>query len=114
MGERYFVTRQLPGENRVVLGPEASLYTDRIAVSGVRFVSCSRGELRGKEILFRGRHRGRLIPCRAQFDGKKALLLLSEPIRRIAPGQSVCLYVGEELACGGVVLPDFDPILTKI
>ena len=108
MGERYFVTRLLPETGRVELGPEAELYTDRFPVEALRGLS---GRLRDlpEELLFRGRHRGKRIPCRLVRSGRSGTVYLSEPIRRIAPGQSACFYLGEELVCGGVISEEKGP-----
>ncbi len=103
MGERWFVTGILPEEGKVVLGPERELYTDRLFVKDLRFVSCAKKDLPKEGILFQGRNRGTPIPCKICFENGGVTVLFSEPVRRFAPGQSACFYRGEDLLFGGEI-----------
>lgn len=51
------------------------------------------------------RYRGNLLPCRLEFlDGNNALqLLLDEPERAVAAGQSAVIYQGERVVGGGII-----------
>jgi len=103
LGERAFVVRIDPAENRVVIGKEEALRTKELFVRSLRFVSASRRELSNGQYLFRGRHGGALIPCRVFFEKGGARLLFSKEIRRFAPGQSACFYRDNALLFGGII-----------
>lgn len=103
LGERAFVTRIDPEENRVVIGKADALKTNELFVRSLRFVSASRKELCDGEYLFRGRHGGTLILCYVSFEKGGARVRFYEEIRRFAPGQSACFYRRDTLLFGGVI-----------
>lgn len=103
MGERYFVTRIKAATGQVILGPEEDLLTEKVRVSGLRFVSVAKKDLPREGICMKGRNRGQCVPCEVTFEGRDAIARFSHPVRRIAPGQSVCFYRGDELLFGGIV-----------
>ena len=107
LGERTFVTELLPEENRVVLGATEDLLVERMYVSDLHFVSCTKKEVRGKDLLFQGRSRNKTEPCEVIFDEKGgAIVRFSTPIRRISYGQSACFYHGDTLLFGGILTPN--------
>ena len=103
MGERWFVTDLLPENNQVVLGPADELLCQEIWVESLHFVSMSRKTIPAEGIVMQGRHRGKRIPCQVLWQEGGARVLLSEPYRRFAPGQSACFYLGDKLLFGGII-----------
>lgn len=104
LGERYFVIDTQPESGRVVLGRREELFTDRLYVGKLHYVSATRGNVPTQDVLFRGRHRGSKIPCRLTWDGSRVEVRFSEPQTRFAAGQSACFYQGEKLLFGGEIL----------
>ena len=103
MGERYFVLKLIPERNEVMLGAEPELYTKEVFVKGLRFVSCTKKQVPEEGLGFRGRNRGEPIPCRVEFTKTGARIVFENPVRRFAPGQSACIYLGEKLLFGGEI-----------
>ncbi len=101
-GKRMFVTALHPDENRVVLGREEALLTDRIRVSELHFCSAAKSRV-PEQVGFKGRNRGEPIPCRLAFDQEGVTVYPQAPIRRFAAGQSACFYDGDVLLFGGVI-----------
>lgn len=103
MGERYFVLELIPEKNEIVLGAEKELFVNEVRVKDLRFVSCKKSEVPKEGLGFRGRNRGEPIPCRICFDARGAVVTFDTPVRKYAPGQSACIYLGEKLLFGGEI-----------
>lgn len=103
MGERWFVTEIRPESREVVLGPEEQLYTNRLFVKDLRFVSCAKKDLPKDGILFQGRNRGQGILCKISFVKNGAEVVFESPVRRFAKGQSACFYKDDVLLFGGEI-----------
>ncbi|MBR2075131.1 MAG: hypothetical protein IJ977_07705, partial [Fibrobacter sp.] len=103
MGTRYFVTKLDPKNGRVVLGPEEDLMVDRFFVSHLRFHSHTRRTCPTEGLSVKGRNRGNGVPCRVLFEDGGATVIPSQPVRRLACGQSACFYQGDLLLFGGVI-----------
>jgi tRNA-specific 2-thiouridylase len=103
MGKRYFVTKICPQTNCIILGPEEELYTDRFFVTALHWVSYTPKSMPQEGLMFRGRHRGTRIPCQVELLGNTARIRLSASIRRIAPGQSACIYYGNQVVFGAYI-----------
>ena len=52
----------------------------------------------------RTRHRGELLPGKVKVKGKQATVILVDPVRAVAPGQSAVIYENETVIGGGVIL----------
>ncbi len=89
--------------NTVVAGPEQDLFRRRLRASGVRWVSgCPPQEVLAVKARIRYRHR----ECAAMVfpEGKsRAVVEFRSPQRAITPGQSVVLYLGDEVLGGGII-----------
>lgn len=103
MGERWFVTKILPEKGQVVLGKAEKLVTDYLFVKDLRFVSCCKKDLPKEGICFQGRNHGAPIPCTLTFQNKGVKVQFKTPVRRFAPGQSACFYLGDDLLFGGEI-----------
>lgn len=57
-----------------------------------------------KEYQVRTRYRAPLVPAKLLNKDDKVLLILSEQVRAITPGQSAVIYDGEHVLGGGIVI----------
>lgn len=102
LGERAFVVDILPEKNEVVLGSAADLLTDTILIENLHFVSATPARLPTEGLTVQARSRMTPLDCRVTFENGKALVRTNAPLRKIAPGQSVCVYQGDTLLFGGI------------
>ena len=100
---RRFVLQILPEENRIVLGEEEKLLTDRVRVEKLHYVSASRREVPLHGVEMKGRNRGKTVPCTLKFDRFGVTAHFAIPVRRFAAGQSACFYQDGKLLFGGVI-----------
>ena len=82
----------------VVAGTAADLLTDRVELTQVSWVGEGVPDGGGGEIEAQSTAHGR--PALARLEG--ATVVYAEPQRRVAPGQSVVLYRGDEVLGGGI------------
>ncbi len=102
-GERLYVLEVDPETDRVVIGPEAGLYSIGLIATELNFVRrfSSSGPI---EVEARIRYRSPKIPATLEtLNGRRARLSFREPQRAVAPGQSVVFYQGELLLGGGII-----------
>lgn len=92
--EPLYVLRKDPRANRVVVGPRASLATDRIAL---RDIDLRRPE---EQVDFaKLRYRQQPVPCHVKGE----TLRLREPVDGVAPGQTACLLRGDVVVGSAVI-----------
>ena len=100
-----YVIALRPETNQVVLGDEADLYADTMAVSGVNWVSCPPPtiplEATVKVRYAHGGTAARILPV----DSASVRVEFSEPVRAISPGQAAVFYEGDVLLGGGWIEP---------
>ena len=101
-GHRIFVTAIDAKNNTVTVSDEDKLYTS-LTVSGVVCSGLVPDEGREYELTVKVRYLAPDVPCRVKFYGNTAHILLSEPQRAVAPGQSAVLYLGNTVAAGGFI-----------
>jgi tRNA-specific 2-thiouridylase len=88
--------------NEVILGPEELLMTKKIEVSDLNILSGER--LHGTvSVEIKIRSTMSPVPCTAELYGDRAVVSLSEPLRRPAPGQALVAYFGDTVCWGGTV-----------
>jgi tRNA-uridine 2-sulfurtransferase len=80
----------------VVAGTAADLLTDRVTLAGLHWVGGAAPD--GASIEAQSSAHGR--PVAARLDGRS--VVFDEPQPRIAPGQSVVIYDGDEVLGGGI------------
>lgn len=120
-GLPYYVVGKNIAKNEVYVSRNlnaAELWTKEIPLNNLHWISKERAANSGENYSVRVRHRAPLID--AQFvqenggdlkyareksgisQGDCAKIIFSEPIRAVAPGQSVVIYSGEEVLGGGI------------
>ena len=92
---RYVLDVDVPAR-RVTVGPLAALLVDSVRFVDAAWVVEEPGA--GREVLVQTSAHGHVTP--ATYDD--GVVTFSTPIRRVAPGQSVVLYDGDEVLGGGV------------
>lgn len=102
-GERLFVIQKDKESGNVTLGTAEELLVDEIRITDLRYVSYGRRDLPKKGLTVKGRHRGKALPCRLQFEKGGARVILREKAPCFASGQSACIYLGEKLLMGGII-----------
>lgn len=97
------VVEKRPENNTLVVAEKGSELVQDIALSDIRFVSWQ--PTPDEEIPFdcRIRSLSQRIKGTLRYSGKKGVFSLESPHSRIAPGQSLVLYRGEEVVGGGVI-----------
>jgi tRNA-specific 2-thiouridylase len=99
-GKPRFVLEIRPKENKVVVGPEALLAIDEIRGIKVSWAGLSIAEVATCEefdCYAQVRAHGDPVPARAHMAGDELVVTLTEPLRGVAPGQTVVLYQGSRV-----------------
>lgn len=104
-GLPYYVTGKDMAKNEVYVTSDLQdekLWNDRITLTSPHWL---RRPLPVKDLVIRTRHRGPLTAVNDIAKGKNNtyILLLSEPIRALTPGQSAVLYHKNECIGGGII-----------
>jgi tRNA-specific 2-thiouridylase len=102
-GERLYVVRIEPEENRVVLGRRSDLETSNMTASDGRFVSgdCLTSPLR---VEVKVRYRSTLIPATIRpGENERISVAFDRPVAGVTPGQAAVFYDGELVVGGGII-----------
>ncbi|MEE8473374.1 MAG: aminomethyltransferase beta-barrel domain-containing protein, partial [Dehalococcoidia bacterium] len=104
-GKPLYVVRIDALHNRVTVGDEEGLYTDRLRAASVHWVSgeAPPGDL---EVTARIRYRSPEAAAVATVEGEGIRVRFERPQRAITPGQAVVFYRGEEVLGGGIIEGD--------
>ncbi len=95
--QRRYVVDIDPDTPRIVVGPRELTRTDRTPVSGLTWTS----EPVDGDLSVQAAAHGRRAPAAIELlDGGRAVVRWAEPHTRIAAGQSVVFYVGDEVVGG--------------
>ena len=100
-GEPLYVLATDAAGNRVIAGGRDELATSRIRIRGARL---HRGAERVDGVRLRSHSPRR--ECRVEVDGaeSEAVVALSEPVDRVAPGQVACLMDGDLVVGHGTIV----------
>jgi tRNA-specific 2-thiouridylase len=96
-GERRYALSVDPSTGTIVAGTVADLHTDRVELRHLTWVGgepCPAGDVEAQTSA----HGPALA---ANYDGRSTVTF-GEPLRRVAPGQSVVLYRGDQVLGGGI------------
>lgn len=94
-GEPLYVVGIDAGERKVIVGPKEALATRRIALRDLNWIGDGRLDdlpAEGLEVFARVRSTRPPRPARLSFDGKDAVVTLSEDEEGVSPGQACVLY----------------------
>ncbi len=103
LGEPAFVLKKDASANTVTLGSHEELFSSELTAHSVNLLCKTLPSRTTAKI----RYRHAPVPCSAALlaDGRLHILF-DEPVRAIAPGQSVVLYDGDRLLGGGIIEGD--------
>lgn len=81
---------------------DGSFWREKIELNNLHWINES--PVTGRTYQIRVRHRAPLVAAKVEsLDADAIALILSNPVRAVAPGQSVVLYDGDEVLGGGIV-----------
>jgi len=98
--ERLFVLRLDAASNRLVVGTEDELFSNRLNASQLSWVS---GEAPSGNITAKIRYKSPEVAVQLTLRDGMAEVLFHEPQRAITPGQAVVFYQGETVLGGGII-----------
>ena len=104
-GEPQYVVRIEPESNRVVVGPEASLYQDRMWTSRVNY-TLGQPPRQPVEVGVKIRYTSEEAEAVLHPRPNGALVCFDRPQRAVAPGQAAVFYQGDVLLGGGIIERD--------
>jgi tRNA-specific 2-thiouridylase len=100
-GEALYVLGTDVAANRVIAGGREELATDRIRIRGARL---HRGAERVDGVRLRSHAPRRACSVEVDGDPGEAVVALSEPVDRVAPGQVACLMDGDLVVGHGTIV----------
>jgi tRNA-specific 2-thiouridylase len=104
-GERTYVVEVDAPSNRVVVGPQELLSRRGLVADRVTWVAGRAPDLGPFEASVRIRYRGDDVAAVVEpVDGDRIRVEFRRPQRAVAPGQSVVLYLGDELLGGARIV----------
>ncbi len=102
LGYPAYVTRLIPEENRIVVGPENELYSTSATITDLSWVSgVPPGDTFRAEVQVR--YRARTVQADIRVAGTSGRVAFAEPQKAVAPGQSLVVYNGETVLGGGIL-----------
>jgi len=103
-GKGWYVTGLDKTKNAVIVGPENELYSEKLTVGDLSFVS---GNAPAGALQIEAKIRSRSFRQPAVLTiNKKAEVHFTRPQRAITPGQSVVFYDGDTVIGGGIIKPE--------
>ena len=101
-GQPRYVLRVDAGTNRVVVGPEDSLYRDRMWVSRVNYIQGA-PPVEPVEVGVKIRYKSEEAQAVLHPGDGGALVCFDRPQRAVTPGQAAVFYQGDTLFGGGAI-----------
>lgn len=103
LGQPMFVRSKDAESNTVVLCRDEELYSKKLTATGINLIACD-SLYEPTRLLAKARYRHTASPATVtQIDGHTINVEFDEPIRAIAPGQSLVLYDGNTVVGGGFI-----------
>src|SRR5690606_14868349 len=104
-GQPYFITGKDMDKNEIYVttNPEdEELWKDQVTINQLHWLN--EAPNLDTTYMIRARYRAPLVEATiAQLDDAVMKLELSQPVRAIAPGQSVVMYEGDRVVGGGII-----------
>lgn len=98
-----YVCRKDMKENKVVLSPEAGLYSRELMAADFNWISCEKPE-RTLRVMARTRYNAKEAAAEvSQLPDGNVKIVFDEPQRAITVGQAVVLYDGDVVVGGGTI-----------
>jgi len=105
--ERLYVVALDPENNRLIVGPEESLYSKGLIAKEVNWVAERPGGRVEAEVKLR--YRSRPVAATVEpLNDRRIKVIFKQPQRAVTPGQAVVLYCGERVLGGGVIAEALD------
>jgi tRNA-specific 2-thiouridylase len=101
-GKRLFVIRIDPQRNRIVIGPEEELFSQKLVAKEVNWVS-GNSPSESINITAKIRYKSPEVDAVLFPETKAAKLQFLQPQRAITPGQAVVFYRENEVIGGGII-----------
>ncbi len=102
-GRPMFVSRLNPGTNTVTLVPAGGEFSSVMTVSELNFLKLPPRTEGTIETSVKVRYSAKPTLCRVIFEGDKATVAFSSPVRAVTPGQSAVFYDGQDVLFGGII-----------
>ena len=103
LGRPVFVKKIDFARNEVVLSDNAELFTDHLTAEKINPMAVEKF-CPGQEFVAKIRYSHRGTRCRISEVSEKGMRIeFEEKVRAVAPGQPVVLYIGDDLAGGGII-----------
>lgn len=100
--EPLYVVRLEPQQNRVIVGPESSLYSDVFYIRDVNWLIKNADIGSSFNVMVKNRSTQNMVPAMVTIlEDKKAMLKLDKPERAITKGQASVMYDGDRVLGGG-------------
>lgn len=103
----FYVIAKNADKNQLVVGFGSETFRQDFEISNIHWISEGNQELASKgETFVRIRHTGELFPCQVSINSEnnEASIILAEPAKGIAEGQSAVLYSSDNICLGGGVI----------
>ena len=93
-----YVTAIEPASNRLVVGPEEELYSDRMILGNLTMHMQLKD---GEELDVQLRYRSGPVKGKVYFNDDRAEVVFAEPAKAVTPGQAAVFYNGDTVTGGG-------------
>jgi tRNA-specific 2-thiouridylase len=100
-GKRVFVSHICPETNEVVLSDGGGLFAQEVRVDTVNWLT-DRPETTFSGMV-RVRHSKQVTEATIVPTGAGVQICFCEPVRAPVPGQAACVYVDDQVVCGGLI-----------
>ena len=103
LGKPAFVTEIDAKGNRIVLGENEDLFSDRVECEDFFFTAGHPKEYDDMEVMAKVRYSAKLEPARIKVYDKKIITTFETPQRAATPGQSIVFYIDDIVIGGGFI-----------
>ena len=98
-----FVIRKNPSENTVILGKSEELFHNTVFANRVNLISCDITQPTRVEAMIRYNQKPQPATCYPP-EGDVIKVVFDTPQRAPSPGQSLVMYIGDEVMGGGIIM----------